>query len=535
MKARWFLVLFLLIGLPSLWVTSQATVNEVTPASNRALGDGTTTAFSYTFKIYAKTDIEVLVDSVTKTVDTDYTVSGLGNSGGGTVTFLSAPANAAVVTIIRKQPFQQTSVYTLNEPFPSTRVEKDLDKLVMAAQQLKEALSRALQFAKQSTTTANTVDDPTTGKFLRSKAGGGFDWATPTNAGALSSPVAVADGGTGSTTAIGARTNLQVPGYTSNPTINAKGDLLPGTADDTYTRLAVGADGSILTADSGQSTGMKWNALGAVGTTPRVSSSTAWAYGAPAGYLWGLTLSNNGSDATNDIDISVGEAASSSTTFANRAVLALTSGLTKRLDATWATGTNQGGRSSSVSLSNTTYHVCLIRVSGVDDVGFDTSATCANLITDHSATHVRRIGSILRESAAIVAFVQDGDLFQRTATVRSINATNPGTSAVTATIHVPIGINVRAKIRGTLLIGSSGSAMVVSDLAASDEAAPAVNSTAAPGANVVSNVSSGMNSSEFFVRTNTSAQVRYRLSVSDANVIAALVTMGWMDTRGQVN
>lgn len=41
-------------------------------------------------------------------------------------------------------------------------------------------------------------------------------------------------------------------------TIDAKGDLIGGTGADTYARLAVGANNTVLTADSTQATGMKW-------------------------------------------------------------------------------------------------------------------------------------------------------------------------------------------------------------------------------------------------------------------------------------
>lgn len=43
-------------------------------------------------------------------------------------------------------------------------------------------------------------------------------------------------------------------------TINAKGDLLVGTANDTISRLAVGTNGHVLTADSAETTGVKWAA-----------------------------------------------------------------------------------------------------------------------------------------------------------------------------------------------------------------------------------------------------------------------------------
>jgi hypothetical protein len=42
--------------------------------------------------------------------------------------------------------------------------------------------------------------------------------------------------------------------------INAKGDLLVGTANDTIARLGVGTDGFILTADSAETSGVKWAA-----------------------------------------------------------------------------------------------------------------------------------------------------------------------------------------------------------------------------------------------------------------------------------
>lgn len=50
--------------------------------------------------------------------------------------------------------------------------------------------------------------------------------------------------------------------------IDAKGDLIAGTASDTVARLAIGSNGQVLTADSTASTGIKWS-------TP-VSGSITW-------------------------------------------------------------------------------------------------------------------------------------------------------------------------------------------------------------------------------------------------------------------
>ncbi len=49
--------------------------------------------------------------------------------------------------------------------------------------------------------------------------------------------------------------------------IDAKGDLVAGTGADTFSRLAVGANDTVLTADSAQATGLKWATVSAGGLT----------------------------------------------------------------------------------------------------------------------------------------------------------------------------------------------------------------------------------------------------------------------------
>ena len=55
--------------------------------------------------------------------------------------------------------------------------------------------------------------------------------------------------------------------------IDAKGDLVAGTGADTFARLAVGANGTVLTADSAEATGIKW-ATSAGGGLTLLSTTT---------------------------------------------------------------------------------------------------------------------------------------------------------------------------------------------------------------------------------------------------------------------
>jgi hypothetical protein len=57
-------------------------------------------------------------------------------------------------------------------------------------------------------------------------------------------------------------------------TIDAKGDLLVGTADNTIGRLAVGTNNYVLTADSAETTGLKWAAPAGGGKVLQVVQAT---------------------------------------------------------------------------------------------------------------------------------------------------------------------------------------------------------------------------------------------------------------------
>jgi len=51
------------------------------------------------------------------------------------------------------------------------------------------------------------------------------------------------------------------PNAIQNSIVDAKGDLISATADNTPARLAVGANDTVLTADSSTATGLKWAAI----------------------------------------------------------------------------------------------------------------------------------------------------------------------------------------------------------------------------------------------------------------------------------
>jgi hypothetical protein len=68
--------------------------------------------------------------------------------------------------------------------------------------------------------------------------------------------------------------NLNTPGVGIQPSIvDAKGDLIAGTAADAVSRLAAGTNGHVLVADSGETTGLKWNNPGTVGGLVHINTT----------------------------------------------------------------------------------------------------------------------------------------------------------------------------------------------------------------------------------------------------------------------
>lgn len=250
-------------------------------------------------------------------------------------------------------------------------------------------------------------------------------------------------------------------------------------------------------------------------------------------YIAGLELSNAAGDPTNDITIQDGVAGSLDGT---HGFMELTSVFTKQLDAAWATGTNAGGRDTG-AISNNWWHVFLIDDSSgnlTPDILFSLSSSSPTMPAGYDKK--RRIGSFLRTGGSIKTFLQRGHGFGvRTyywdVIVQDVSTNNPGTSAVTPTLTVPTGYSVEAIFGFFVNNISTGGANVLVTSPDQTNTAPTAglrNYIAdAPGAATPSDAIVTMR-----IFTNTSAQIRYRLSASDANFTAEINTIGWVDHVG---
>jgi hypothetical protein len=163
--------------------------------------------------------------------------------------------------------------------------------------------------------------------------------------GSVSTPVTVAQGGTG----------------VANIVANA---IVLGNNTGAVTTLAPGSSGNVVTSN-----GTSW------------ASSAPDTPALPLNSISGCYLTN-AADAAHDITISAGSARDST----NAVNLVLASAITKQIDASWAVGTNQGGLDTGTVANTTTYYIWLIYRSdtGVVDALFSTSSTSPTMPANYN-------------------------------------------------------------------------------------------------------------------------------------------------------
>lgn len=147
----------------------------VTSTTNRVqyTGNGTTTVFPFTFKVFAASELEVKRrlsggSETTLVLNTDYTVSGAGDSGGGSITLTAgALASGASLSIRRALPKTQRVDLENQGPWSADSLEEMADRAVMLIQELDGNHDRSIHLPD---TAADDVDvelpDPEAGHLI---------------------------------------------------------------------------------------------------------------------------------------------------------------------------------------------------------------------------------------------------------------------------------------------------------------------------------------------------------------------------------
>ncbi|EPE4096304.1 hypothetical protein ACSIK6_000962 [Escherichia coli] len=117
---------------------------------NEYTGNGVTTSFPYTFRVFNESDLVVQVVDLDENIavlalDTDYTVTGAGGYNGGNVILSKALANGYQISISRELPVTQETDLRNQGKFFAEVHEDAFDKLTMLIQQARSWFRLALR------------------------------------------------------------------------------------------------------------------------------------------------------------------------------------------------------------------------------------------------------------------------------------------------------------------------------------------------------------------------------------------------------
>ena len=341
---------------------------STTTIKNSYSGNGSTSVFNYTFKITDQDDIDVIIRSAdgtetTKTITTHYSVSGVGNAGGGSITFTSGNIPISTETIVLRRSTPQTQGVDLieNDPLPANTLEDALDKATSITQELQEQVDRSIKLSRTNTMTStefsvdatNRADKilafDSSGEISVTQELGTFkgDWAASTDYVARD---LVKDTSTNNIFIVNtAHTSSGSQPLTTNAN-SAKYDLIVDAASATTSATA--AASSATSAATSATTATTKASEASTSASNAASSETAAASSATSASSSASTATTKASAAST----SETNAASSATAAASSATSASTSATTATTKASEAStsATNAASSATSASSSATT-------------------------------------------------------------------------------------------------------------------------------------------------------------------------------------
>ena len=290
--------------------------------------------------------------------------------------------------------------------------------------------------------------------------------------------------------------------------IDAKGDLVVGTAADTADRLAVGANGTVPMARSADSKGLAYVA-------------------ALSGTRYGHTYAHNAVDVTNDWDIAAGGCMD-----VTGAYWITTAALTKQADVAWAVG-NAAGLLDTGAVGNSDYYLFAIARSdtGVTDYLSSLSPTAPTMPANYDFKRLigwfKRVGGV---NVLMDVYETEGggiEVQWRAPTLDVNLAATLTTSRRTDAVKVPLNFSVLAHLN--VMLFDAGTSFSTS-IYCPDQTDLAPSPTVAPLASMFISSTIGRGQFKHSVRTSAAGLIATRADLATVDQYS-VATLGFTWAR----
>ncbi len=152
-------------------------VKEQTPR-NQYTANGGQTVFDYDFLILDSADLVVKetkdpggdnesTTTLTEGAGKDYTVSGVGDESGGSITLNSGADDGDLYTLQRKSPIERITDFLQAGGYRAEDINRQLDEIFLILQELELKIKRGLTSSVESSVEDLVLPDPVAGNLLK--------------------------------------------------------------------------------------------------------------------------------------------------------------------------------------------------------------------------------------------------------------------------------------------------------------------------------------------------------------------------------
>jgi len=378
-----------------------------TTVKNSYAGNGTLDTFNYTFKIFADTDLQVIIRDATatetvKTLTTHYTVTGAGSASGGTIVFTAGNIPTATETVVIRRAVPQTQAidYIANDPFPAESHEEGLDRSMMTLQQLQEEVDRSIKLSRTNTMTSTEFAVGATNRANKILA---FD--------------------TNGEISVTQELGTFVGNWSSSTDFNARDIVKDTTNNNIYIANTAHTSSGSLPISSNTDVA-KWDLLvDAASATSSATAAASSATAAAASATAAATSATNAATSETNAATSETNASTSETNAASSATAAASSATSASASATTATTkASEASTSATNAASSATAAASSATSAASSATTATTKASEASTSASNAATSATNAATSETNAAASAT----------TATTQATNAANSATAAQTA-------------------------------------------------------------------------------------------------------